>query len=75
MPRMTKTQARKRLNEAKAKVMAVYIGSDINNKYMSAVTTQDMAATRQSNFIGPCVTTQDMAAIEKILDKCLKRIG
>ena len=59
MARMTKAQAKKRLNEARAKVMAVY--------------------TRSPNMMsGPAamsVTTQDMAAIEKILDKCLKRLG
>lgn len=51
MPRMTKAQAKKRLNEAKAKVKAVYV-------------TQ----------LGT-VSTSDMAAIEKIIDKCLKRLG
>tara|TARA_R110000764_G_scaffold194463_1_gene279783 strand:+ start:57 stop:221 length:165 start_codon:yes stop_codon:yes gene_type:complete len=53
MPRMTKAQAKKRLNEAKGKVMAVYMGFYSLPRY---------------------VTTQDMAAIEKVIDKCLKRL-
>jgi len=59
MPRITKTQMKNRLNEAKAKVMAVYTGS-----YMHL-------------GIGypTIVTTADMAAIEKIIDKCLKRLN
>tara|TARA_R110001592_G_C13164430_1_gene749219 strand:+ start:2064 stop:2237 length:174 start_codon:yes stop_codon:yes gene_type:complete len=57
MPKMTKTQAKKRLAEAKNKVKAVYM------------------ATSRTNFSENAVTTQDMAAIEKILDKCMKRLG
>jgi len=57
MPRMTNAQAKKRLNEAKAKVKAVYMSAGPNPKVSLNV-----------------VTTQDMAAIEKILDKCLKRL-
>tara|TARA_R110000824_G_scaffold114040_2_gene264266 strand:+ start:1104 stop:1265 length:162 start_codon:yes stop_codon:yes gene_type:complete len=53
---MTKTQAKKRLNEARAKVLTVYVARN---------TMQGMGA----------VTTADMAAIEKILDKCLKRLN
>jgi len=50
---MTKAQAKKRLKEAKGKVMAVYV----------------------STLVNPIpVTTADMAAIEKIIDKCLKRL-
>jgi hypothetical protein len=56
MPRMTKAQARKRLLEAKAKVMAVYVAN---------------AGTRYQ-FLA--VSTTDMAAIEKVIDKCLKRL-
>jgi len=56
MPRMTKAQAKRRLNEAKAKVKNVYVN--------------------YAMVLGPiAVTTSDMAAIEKIIDKCLKRLG
>tara|TARA_R110000824_G_scaffold50121_1_gene140247 strand:+ start:118 stop:294 length:177 start_codon:yes stop_codon:yes gene_type:complete len=58
MPKMTKAQAKKRLNEAKAKVKLVYI----NSGYYFGVGN-------------PIVSTQDMAAIEKIIDKCLKRLN
>tara|TARA_R110000751_G_scaffold303107_1_gene417534 strand:- start:1608 stop:1784 length:177 start_codon:yes stop_codon:yes gene_type:complete len=58
MPRMTKAQAKKRLNEAVAKVKAVYVS--LQNHPQGAYT---------------CVTTQDMAAIEKIINKCLKRLS
>ena len=60
MPKMTKTQAKKRLNEARAKVKAVYMSS---------------ASKVFPSGIGDAVSTQDMYAIEKILDKCLKRLG
>jgi len=53
MAKMTKAQARKRLKEAKAKVMAVYVQGQIGS-------------------LG--VSTQDMVAIEKVLDKCIKRL-
>jgi len=56
MPRMTKAQAKKRLNEARAKVKAVYMKEDSPPNY-------------------GVVSTQDMAAIEKIIDKCLKRLN
>lgn len=56
MARMTKAQAKKRLNEARAKVKAVYTNTSLH-VYMSNA-----------------VTTQDMAAIDKIIDKCLKRL-
>jgi hypothetical protein len=52
---MTKAQAKKRLNEAQAKVKAVYVSG---------------FATIQ----GP-VHTADMMAIDKIIDKCLKRLN
>lgn len=52
MPNMTKAQAKKRLNEAKAKVMNVW-----------------------SNSSTSAVTFADMGAIEKIIDKCLKRLN
>tara|TARA_R110000823_G_C15941814_1_gene500559 strand:+ start:3557 stop:3730 length:174 start_codon:yes stop_codon:yes gene_type:complete len=57
MAKMTKTQAKKRLNEAKAKVKAVYVNEP------SRLSVQGI------------VSTADMAAIEKILDKCLKRLS
>lgn len=53
--KMTKAQAKKRLNEAKAKVKAVYVGFTYP-------------------WICP-VSTADMAAIEKIINKCLKRLN
>jgi len=53
MAKMTKAQARKRLKEAKSKVMAVYV---------------------QHHALGLGVSTQDMVAIEKVLDKCIKRL-
>ena len=53
MPRMTKAQAKKRLKEAKAKVMVVYVSYVYDRNP---------------------VNTADMAAIEKIIDKCLKRL-
>ena len=56
MPRMTKAQAKKRLNEAKAKVKAVYIAQGPLKSAFDAV------------------QTADMAAIEKIINKCLKRL-
>lgn len=59
MARITKTQMKKRLQEAKAKVKAVYTGS-----YMHL-----------GMGYSTIVTTQDMAAIEKIIDKCLKRLN
>ena len=55
MTKMTKAQARKRLNEAKAKIKAVYMVT--------------------GNIVIGAITTQDMAAIEKIIDKCLKRLN
>ena len=55
MPRMTKAQAKNRLNEAKAKVKTVYMAT--------------------GNIVIGVITTQDMAAIEKILNKCLKRLN
>jgi len=54
MPKMTKAQAKKRLNEARAKVKAVYMSYG----------WQTMV-----------VSTQDMAAIDKIIEKCLKRLN
>jgi hypothetical protein len=57
MPKMTKAQAKKRLNEALKKVQAVYVRSP--NLGMS----------------GHWVSTQDMVAIEKIINKCLKRLN
>jgi len=57
MPKMTKAQAKKRLIEARKKVMTVYVAN---------------AGTRYQ-FLA--VSTQDMAAIEKILDKCIKRLN
>jgi len=59
MPRMTKAQARKRLNEARAKIMAVYVA---NNGFGFGADSH-------------AVSTQDMAAIEKIINKCLKRLN
>ena len=56
MPRMTKAQAKKRLNEAKAKVKAVYIAVGPGRTAFDAV------------------GTADMAAIEKVINKCLKRL-
>tara|TARA_R110000803_G_scaffold4729_1_gene15802 strand:+ start:235 stop:399 length:165 start_codon:yes stop_codon:yes gene_type:complete len=53
MAKMTKAAARKRLKEAKAKVMAVYM---------------------QGHGVSFGVSTQDMVAIEKVLDKCIKRL-
>jgi hypothetical protein len=55
MAKMSKAQAKKRLNEARSKIKAVYMSYGWQ-------TTE-------------YVKTQDMAAIEKILDKCLKRLG
>ena len=57
MPRMTKAQAKKRLNEAQAKVKAVYI------------------STTAGGLLNQVITTQDMSAIEKIINKCLKRLN
>ena len=54
LPRMTKAQAKKRLKEAKTKVMNVYVSQQ---------------------FLGAVVSTQDMVAIEKVLDKCIKRLN
>ena len=59
MAKMTKTQAKKRLNEAQAKVKAVYMAT---------------LPGRDSMRIA-AISTQDMAAIEKILDKCMKRLS
>ena len=59
MPRMTKAQAKKRLNEARAKVKAVYMKFDVS----------------QAPSYQGYVTTADMAAIEKIINKCLKRLN
>ena len=56
MAKMTKAQARKRLIEARMKVMAVYVAN---------------AGTRHQ-FLA--VSTADMTAIEKVLDKCIKRL-
>lgn len=56
MVKMTKAQAKKRLQEARAKVMAVYVAN---------------AGTRYQ-FLA--VSTTDMVAIEKILDRCIKRL-
>lgn len=61
MPKMTQAQAKKRLNEAKAKVKAVYVSC------LGRVATSPYGT-------GP-VHTADMAAIEKILNKCLKRLN
>ena len=61
MPRMTKAQAKKRLNEARKKIQAVYIAG--TGGYQTSL-----------QFFA-IVSTQDMAAIEKILDKCLKRLN
>jgi hypothetical protein len=54
---MTRAQARKRLQEATAKVKAVYLWR-FGNNMMEGV-----------------ISTQDMAAIEKIINKCLKRLN
>jgi hypothetical protein len=61
MPRMTKAQAKKRLNEAVAKVKAVYVAQMGGQSYASP--------------LYGAISTQDMAAIEKIINKCLKRLG
>jgi len=61
MPKMTKAQAKKRLNEAVAKVKAVYVGQSYKITNM--------------NLFGVIVSTADMAAIEKIITKCLKRLN
>lgn len=60
MPRMTRAHAKKRLNEARAKVKAVYVGS---------------IPYGLSGIAHQAVTTADMAAIDKIIDKCLKRLN
>ncbi len=57
MARMSKSQAKKRLMEAKRKVQAVYV-EGVNGIHMNTA-----------------VTTTDMAAVEKIIDKCLKRLS
>ena len=59
MVKMTKSQAKKRLMEAKSKVKAVWAN------YPSQFGTSGNSP----------VTFADMAAIEKILDKCLKRFN
>ena len=59
MPRMTRAQAKKRLNEARTKIKAVYMASHFGSQPVSVAVVQ----------------TADMAAIEKIIDKCLKRLN
>jgi hypothetical protein len=60
MPKMTRAQAKKRLNEARNKIKAVYMASwDGRSGF---------------GLVAP-VNTADMSAIEKIIDKCLKRLG
>jgi hypothetical protein len=49
MPKMTKAQAKRRLNEAQTKVKAVYVGS--GHEY--AVSTADMAAIEK--IISKCL--------------------
>jgi len=61
MPSMTKSQKIKRLREAEAKIKAVYTSSWSKNSAYSERKT--------------AVTTADMAAIEKILNKCMNRLG
>ena len=56
MGKMTKAQARKRLEEAKTKVAKVW------------------AFGPMKDYASPIVSFNDMAAIEKIINKCLKRI-
>ena len=61
MPTMTKNQKIKRLREAGNKVKAVYMSTH----------------SRTSSFSErkEAVTTADMAAIDKILNKCMNRLG
>lgn len=54
MPKMTKTQMKKRIYEARGKIKAVYMSETTNPVVL---------------------TTQEMAAIEKIIDRILKRLG
>lgn len=61
MPKMTKAQAKKRLNEALAKVKLVYL---CHFGHVDKWTVNR----------GP-VDTSDMAAFEKIINKCLKRLN
>ena len=62
MPKMTRSQAKRRLIEAHAKIQKVYI-AHINTKMQLIGTDQTI------------VKTADMVAIDKIIDKCLKRLG
>lgn len=57
---MTKAQAKKRLNEARAKIQLVYSATNL---------------IEIGNYLSPIVSTPDMAAIDKILYKCLKRLN
>tara|TARA_R110000751_G_scaffold216455_1_gene319713 strand:+ start:169 stop:351 length:183 start_codon:yes stop_codon:yes gene_type:complete len=60
MPKMTKAQAKRRLNEAMKKIQSVYIQGFMSNP---------------NNMVGHVVQTTDMNAIEKIISKCLKRLN
>jgi hypothetical protein len=62
MPRLTKAQAKKRLFEALKKVQAVYMNT---SRFTSGFPGGSPAP----------VTTADMVAIEKIINKCLKRLN
>jgi len=61
MPKMTKTQAKKRLEEARSKINAVFM-ANIHPRTASLST-------------GKPVQAADVIAIDKIIDKCLKRLG
>jgi len=59
MARMTKAQAKRRLMEAQSKFKKVYMAGD---------------RLSSGAFRFP-VKTADMEAIEKIVDRCIKRLG
>lgn len=63
MPKMTKAQAKKRIREARKKLLDVY------TQYHYP------GGGRHYPDVGGPIRTADMAAFDKIFDKCLKRLG
>jgi len=60
MAKMTKAQAKRRLVEAQAKFKKVYMAS---------------SSPSEGRWIFSAVKTGDMEAVEKIVARCLKRLG
>jgi hypothetical protein len=58
---MTKTQARKRINEARAKIMAVW-------------NQQNLAGNAGDATYIRAIQVQDLIAFEKMFDKIMKRL-